>query len=72
MSEEELLSFNQSKPYLERIVCYEEATTSTFIRKRKCMSYEKALYHNERAGMSLDVLNSAPVYHFPRTTFGDR
>lgn len=65
MSEDEILAYNQSKPYLQRILCVQETTTSSYIRKRKCLTYENMIYHNEKSSMTLEVMNSAPVFAFP-------
>jgi hypothetical protein len=67
MSEIELAAHNRDLPAEEQIFCVSEADSSTFIRKRVCQSYEGWLEHNERAAMTLDVLNSRPNYILPNS-----
>ena len=67
MSEVELAAYNRELPAEQRVYCVVEATTSTFIRKRVCRTYEDWLAHNERELMRLDVLNSRPSTGLQRT-----
>lgn len=67
MSEVELAAHNRGLPAEEQVFCVREADSSTFIRKRVCQSYEGWLEHNERAAMTLEVLNSRPNYSLPNS-----
>lgn len=62
MSEVELAAYNRVRPPEKHVYCVKEADTSTLIRKRICRSHEDWLAHNERAEMTLEVLNSRPDY----------
>lgn len=65
MSEVELAAYNRVLPIEKQVYCMEESTTSTFIRKRVCRTYEDWLAQSERAAMTLDVLNSRPSTGLP-------
>ena len=65
MSEVELAAYNRGLPVEEQVYCVVEATTSTFIRKRICHTYQDWFLQNERAAMAIDVLNSPPAYGLP-------
>ena len=65
MSELELLAYNRELPREKQVFCVEDADSSTFTRRRRCQSYEDWVRHNEKAAMTLDLLNSSPVYSFP-------
>lgn len=67
MSAEELAAYNQGLPLARQVYCVREADSSTYIRKRKCRSYEDWAQHNERNAMRLEVLNSAPSFGVPST-----
>ena len=67
MSAVELNAYNRERPPGKHIFCVEERDTSTFIRKRICRSYEDWMAHNERAAMTLEVLNSRPSYSLPNS-----
>ena len=67
MSAVELNAHNRERPPEKHIFCFEERDTSTFIRKRICRSYEDWMAHNERAAMTLEVLNSRPSYSLPNS-----
>ncbi|PCI79192.1 MAG: hypothetical protein COB20_05255 [SAR86 cluster bacterium] len=67
MSEMELGAYNRELPPEKHVYCVQEADTSTFIRKRICRSYEDWVAHNERAAMTLEVLNSRPNYSLPNS-----
>ena len=67
MNELELAAYNRELPPERHIYCVQESTTSTFIRKRICRSYEDWVAHNERAAATLDVLNSRPNYSLPNS-----
>ena len=67
MSEVELAAHNRELPPEKHVYCVEEAETSTYIRKRICRSYEDWITHNERAAMTLDVLNSRPSFSLPNS-----
>ncbi len=56
MSEEEIYIYNMNKPLMDKIYCFEEKQTSTFIRRRQCMTVEDYVYRLERAALVLDVL----------------
>ncbi len=67
MSEVELAAYNRGLPVEEQVYCVVEATTSTFIRKRICHTYQDWILQNERAAMAIDVLNSPPGGGLPST-----
>ncbi len=67
MNDAEILAYNESQPLLSQIHCVREATTSTYIRKRHCKTVEGWMRHNEREADRLSVLNTGPVYNFPRS-----
>ena len=67
MSAIELAVHNRGLPAEEQVFCVREADSSTYIRKRVCQSYEEWLEHNERAAMTMDVLNSRPNYSLPNS-----
>ena len=67
MSAIELAAHNRGLPAEERVFCVREADSSTYIRKLVCQSYEGWLEHNERAAMTVDVLNSRPNYSLPNS-----
>ena len=56
MTEEEIYVYNMDKPLMDKIYCFEEKQTSTFIRRRQCMTVESYVYRLERAALALDVL----------------
>lgn len=58
----ELAAYNRELPPEKHVYCVQEADTSTYIRKSICRSYEDWVALNERAAMTLDVLNSRPNY----------
>jgi hypothetical protein len=67
MSAIELAAHNRGLPAEEQVFCVREADSSTYIRKLVCQSYEGWLEHNERAAMTVDVLNSRPNYSLPNS-----
>jgi hypothetical protein len=67
MNEVDLAAYNRQQPPEKHIYCVNEGDTSTFIRKRICRSYEDWIVHNERAAMTLEVLNSRPNYSLPNS-----
>lgn len=67
MSEVELAAHNRGLPPEEQIFCVHEADSSTYIRKRICRSVLDWVEHNERAAMTLEVLNSRPNYSLPNS-----
>ena len=67
MNEVDLAAYNRQQPPEKHIYCVNEGDTSTFIRKRICRSYEDWIEHNERAAMTLEVLNSRPNYSLPNS-----
>ncbi len=67
MSEIELAVYNNSQPAEKRVFCVQETSSSTFIRKRVCQSYEDWVQQNEQNAMTLDVLNSRPSYSLPNS-----
>ncbi|MBT8147276.1 MAG: hypothetical protein KJN90_10520 [Gammaproteobacteria bacterium] len=56
MTEEEIYVYNMDKPLMEKVYCFEERQTSTYIRRRQCMTVENYVYRLERAVLALDVL----------------
>lgn len=56
MTEEEIYVYNMERPLMEKIYCFEERQTSTYIRRRQCMTVEDYVYRLERAALALDVL----------------
>ena len=67
MSAIELAAHNRGLSAEEQVFCVREADSSTYIRKLVCQSYEGWLEHNERAAMTVDVLNSRPNYSLPNS-----
>lgn len=67
MNAAELAAYNRSLPAEKQVYCVQNADSSTYIRKRVCQSYEDWMLQNERAAMTLDVLNSRPSYSIPDT-----
>lgn len=65
MSEIEIMAYNRGLPIEKQVYCMEGATTSTYIRKRICRTYEDWMIQNEKAAMTLDVLNSRPSFSLP-------
>lgn len=57
MSEEELFAYNSEKPLLQQVICVEEQTTSSYIRKRRCQSIEQLVSERTAGAMKLQVLN---------------
>lgn len=57
MSEEELYAYNLDQPLMKRVLCREERTTSSFIRKRRCATVEELVAQNTDSVLALDVLN---------------
>jgi hypothetical protein len=71
MSATELAAYNLELPPELQIHCVREATPSSYIRKRKCQSYEDWLTQNERAAARLEVLNTRRSYNIPDTILQD-
>jgi len=67
MNGAELAAYNRGMPAEKQIHCVQNADSSTYIRKRICQSYEDWMLQNERAAMTLDVLNSRPSYSLPNS-----
>ena len=67
MSEVELAAYNRGLPPEKQVFCVQETNSSTFIRKRSCQSIEDWVQQNERAAMTLDVLNSRPSFSLPNS-----
>ncbi len=65
MSELELAEYNRGLPPEKQVFCLQEADSSTYIRRRSCQSFEDWVQQNERAAMTLDVLNSRPSFSLP-------
>ena len=63
----ELVAYNCELPPEKHVYCVQEADTSTCIRKSICLSYEDSVALNERAAMTLDLLNSRPNYGLPNS-----
>ena len=59
MTEEEIYVYNMERPLMEKVYCFEERQTSTYIRRRQCMTVENYVYRLERAALALDVLQPA-------------
>lgn len=57
MSEEELYAYNLSKPFPEQIICQEEKTTSSYIRKRRCQTVQQFINERANSDMALNVLD---------------
>lgn len=57
MSEEELYAYNITQPVLKRVLCREETTTSSYIRKRRCYTVQELVEANTNSVLALDVLN---------------
>jgi len=69
MTEEEIYAYNMERPLMEKIYCFEERQTSTYIRRRQCMTVEDYVYRLERAALALDVLQPStgtPAFGTPR------
>jgi hypothetical protein len=56
MSEAEIYAYNQERPLMKKVYCFEEDTTSSYIRRRQCMTVEEYVYRLERSVLALDVL----------------
>jgi hypothetical protein len=56
MTEEEIYVYNIGKPLMEKVYCFEEKQTSTYIRRRQCMTVEDYVYRLERAALALEVM----------------
>lgn len=67
MSEVELAAYNRGLPPEKQIFCVQEANSSSYIRRRSCQSFEDWVQQNERAAMTLDVLNSRPSFSLPNS-----
>ena len=63
----DLAAYNRELPPERHVYCVQEADTSTCIRKSICRSYEDSVALNERAAMTLDLLNSRPNYGLPNS-----
>jgi len=57
MSEEELYAYNAEQPIRRRVLCREETTTSSYIRKRRCYTVQELVDANTNSVLTLDVLN---------------
>ena len=67
MTAVKLAAYNRELPPEKHVYCVQEADTSTYIRRSICRSYEDWVVLNERAAMTLDVLNSRPNYSLPNS-----
>lgn len=63
MSDEEIYAYNADKPVLEQIYCSNQKRTSSFIRKRRCMTIQQYINERDMAAMELDVLNYGHNYN---------
>lgn len=63
MSEQELYAYNLDKPVLDQVVCVEEKTTSSYIRKRRCESLRRIITDRSTVDMQLEVLNYGYNYN---------
>lgn len=63
----ELAAYNRGLPAEKQIFCVEEATSSSYIRRRVCQSFEEWMVQNEQNAMKLDVLNSRPGFSLPNS-----
>ena len=71
MSEAELATYNRSQPAEKQIFCRESTSTSTFIRRRVCQSFEDWVAANERAAMTIDVLDTDANARMPTSILQD-
>ena len=71
MSAEELMAYNRGQPAEKQVFCREGTSTSTFIRRRVCQSFEDWVAANERAQMTIDVLNTEPNNNMPTAILQD-
>ncbi|MEX0964023.1 MAG: hypothetical protein WDZ52_08305 [Pseudohongiellaceae bacterium] len=67
MTDAEIVAYNREKPVAEHIYCVTGTSSSSFIRRRTCQTYEDWMAHNEKSAMQLDVLNSRPSYSLPNS-----
>lgn len=65
MSAVELAEYNRGLPPEQQVFCVTETSSSSFIRRRVCQSFEDWVTQSEQAAMTLDVLNSRPAYTQP-------
>jgi hypothetical protein len=49
MSEEEIFAYNLEKPLMDKVYCFEERETSSYIRRRKCMTVEDYVDRTQKA-----------------------
>lgn len=63
MSEEELYAYNSTQPLMKRVLCREERTTSSYIRKRRCYTVQELVDANTSSVQALDVLNYGSNYN---------
>jgi len=65
MTEEEIFAYNLDQPLMKKIYCFEENETSTFIRRRRCMTVENYVYRLEKAVLTLDVMQPTGISRGP-------
>lgn len=63
MSEEELHAYNLQQPLMNQVICMEEQTTSSYIRKRRCRTLMQIYNARANADMALNVLNYGNDYN---------
>lgn len=63
MSDEEIYAYNADKPVLQQVYCTNQQRTSSFIRKRRCMTIQQYINEREMAPMTLQVLNYGYNYN---------
>ncbi len=65
MGAAELAAYNRDQPAEKQVFCRESTSTATLIRRRVCQSFEDWVEANERAAMTIDVLDTEPNYNAP-------
>jgi hypothetical protein len=71
MSEQELFTYNQEQPLMEKVWCTTDSDTSSYIRKRRCMTVADWVDYNARSVDKLEVLNSAGSNSLPGVILND-
>jgi hypothetical protein len=63
MSEEELHAYNLQQPLMQQVICLEEQTTSSYIRKRRCNTLQQLYNARSNADLALGVLDYGRHYN---------
>ncbi|MCI5105900.1 MAG: hypothetical protein MRY76_04245 [Pseudomonadales bacterium] len=63
MSEEELHAWNLQQPLMQQVICLEEQTTSSYIRKRRCNTLQQLYNARANADLALGVLDYGRYYN---------